>query len=54
MISGDDIRKIFKLKGYEYKDRLIITNKYSTVTSTMAAAVVGIIPFSQLTVLLLL
>ena len=29
MISGDDIRKIFKLKGYEYKDRLEILSKYS-------------------------
>jgi adenylylsulfate kinase-like enzyme len=29
MISGDDIRKIFKLKGYEYKDRLEILNKYN-------------------------
>ena len=28
MISGDDIRKIFKLKGFEYKDRLKITKKY--------------------------
>ena len=29
MISGDDIRKIFKLKGFEYKDRLKIGKKYS-------------------------
>jgi adenylylsulfate kinase-like enzyme len=28
MISGDDIRKIFKLKGFEHKDRLKITKKY--------------------------
>ncbi len=28
MISGDDVRKIFDLKGYEYKQRLQITNKY--------------------------
>jgi len=29
MISGDDIRKIFKLNGYGYKDRLAILKKYS-------------------------
>ena len=29
MISGDDIRKIFKLNGYEYKDRLQILTKYT-------------------------
>lgn len=28
MISGDDLRKIFNLKGYEYKERLEITKKY--------------------------
>jgi adenylylsulfate kinase-like enzyme len=28
MISGDDIREIFKLKGFEYDDRLKITKKY--------------------------
>ena len=28
MISGDDVRKIFDLKGYEYKQRLKITKKY--------------------------
>ena len=28
MISGDDVRKIFDLKGYEYKQRLEITKKY--------------------------
>ena len=28
MISGDDVRKIFDLKGYEYKQRLQITKKY--------------------------
>ena len=28
MVSGDNIRKIFKLKGYEHKERLTITNKY--------------------------
>jgi len=28
VISGDDIRKIFKLTGYEYKDRLLILKKY--------------------------
>ena len=29
MISGDNIRKIFKLTGYENKERLKIANKYS-------------------------
>ena len=29
MISGDDIRKIFNLKGYENIERLEITKKYS-------------------------
>ena len=28
MISGDDVRKIFKLVGYENNERLEITNKY--------------------------
>tara|TARA_B100000902_G_scaffold394115_1_gene449746 strand:- start:1066 stop:1602 length:537 start_codon:yes stop_codon:yes gene_type:complete len=28
LISGDDVRKIFDLKGYEYKQRLQITKKY--------------------------
>jgi len=28
MISGDDVRKIFDLKGYEYKQRLQIVEKY--------------------------
>ena len=28
MISGDDIRKIFKLKGYTYKDRYEVVMKY--------------------------
>ena len=28
MISGDDLRKIFNLKGYEYEERLEITKKY--------------------------
>jgi adenylylsulfate kinase-like enzyme len=29
MISGDNIRKIFKLKGYENKEKLEIAKKYS-------------------------
>ena len=28
MISGDDIRKIFDLKGFEYSERLKIARKY--------------------------
>jgi len=29
MISGDDVRKMFNLKGYEYNERLEIAKKYS-------------------------
>ena len=29
MISGDNIRQIFDLKGYNYEDRLKILEKYS-------------------------
>jgi adenylylsulfate kinase-like enzyme len=29
MISGDNIRRIFNLKGYEYKERLLILEKYT-------------------------
>jgi adenylylsulfate kinase-like enzyme len=50
MISGDDIRKIFKLNGYEYKDRLQILTKYTQLAKyvtdqkiNMILAVVGMI-----------
>ena len=43
MISGDDIRKIFKLKGYEYKDRLIITNKYSHLAKHITKQKINVI-----------
>ena len=29
MISGDDVRKLFKLEGYEKNERLLITHGYS-------------------------
>lgn len=29
MVSGDDLRKIFSLKGYDYKDRLEIGKKFN-------------------------
>ena len=29
MFSGDNIRDIFNLKGYEYKERLVILKKYT-------------------------
>ena len=35
MISGDDVRKIFDLKGYEYKQRLKITKKYCKFQNTL-------------------
>ena len=29
MISGDDLRRIFKLQGYDYNDRRVILKKYN-------------------------
>jgi adenylylsulfate kinase-like enzyme len=43
MISGDDIRKIFLLKGYEYNDRLIILKKYSQFAKYITEQKINII-----------
>jgi adenylylsulfate kinase len=43
VISGDDIRKIFKLNGYEYKDRLLILKKYSTFAKHITDQKINII-----------
>jgi len=43
MISGDDIRKIFKLNGYEYKDRLTVLKKYCQFAKYIANQKINII-----------
>ena len=43
MISGDDIRKIFKLKGYEYNERVIILKKYSLFAKYITEQKINII-----------
>ena len=43
MISGDDIRKIFKLKGYEYNDRVEILRKYSIFAKYITEQKINII-----------
>ena len=43
MISGDDVRKIFSLKGYEYKDRLKITKKYCKFAKYITTQKINII-----------
>ena len=43
MISGDDIRKIFKLKGYEYNDRVAILRKYSLFAKYITEQKINII-----------
>ena len=43
MISGDDIRKIFKLKGYEVKDRIIILKKYCDFAKNITNQKINII-----------
>jgi len=43
MISGDDIRKIFKLKGYEYNDRVVILRKYSLFAKYITEQKINII-----------
>ena len=47
MISGDDIRKIFKLKGYEYKDRLEILSKYSQFAKYITNQKINIISYKS-------
>ena len=43
MISGDDIRKIFKLKGYEYNDRVAFLRKYSLFAKYITEQKINII-----------
>ena len=43
MISGDDIRKIFRLKGYEYNDRVVILRKYSLFAKYITEQKINII-----------
>jgi adenylylsulfate kinase-like enzyme len=43
MISGDDIRKIFRLKGYEYNDRVTILRKYSLFAKYITEQKINII-----------
>ena len=43
MISGDDIRKIFKLKGYTYKDRYEIVMKYCKLSKFITSQNINVI-----------
>ena len=43
MIRGDDVRKIFNLRGYEYKERLEITKKYSEFAKYITGQKINII-----------
>jgi adenylylsulfate kinase len=43
LISGDDIRKIFDLKGYEYRERLKIAGKYSKYAKYITEQKINII-----------
>ena len=43
MISGDDIRKIFALKGYEYDERVTILKKYSLFAKYITEQKINII-----------
>ena len=43
MISGDNIRKIFKLNGYENQERLEITKKYSKFAKYITEQKINII-----------
>ena len=43
MISGDDMRKIFSLKGYEYKERVVILKKYSLFAKYITEQKINII-----------
>jgi adenylylsulfate kinase len=43
MISGDNLRKIFKLKGYENDERLEIAKKYSKFTKYITDQKINII-----------
>ena len=43
MISGDNIRKIFSLKGYEYSERVAILKKYSLFAKYITEQKINII-----------
>ena len=43
MISGDDIRKIFTLKGYEYNERIAILKKYGLFAKYITEQKINII-----------
>ena len=43
LFSGDDIRKIFDLKGYSYKDRLEIVMKYCKLAKSVTTQNINII-----------
>ena len=43
MISGDDIREIFKLTGFDYDDRLEITKKYCQFARHMTHQKINVI-----------
>ena len=43
MISGDDIRAIFKLKGYDYNERVEILKKYSQFAKYITGQKINII-----------
>jgi adenylylsulfate kinase len=43
IISGDDIRNIFKLKGYSYKDRLLTVKKYCKLSKLFTSQKINVI-----------
>ena len=43
MISGDDVRKMFNLKGFEYNERLEITKKYCRFAKYITGQKINII-----------
>jgi len=43
IISGDNLRSIFGLKGYDYQDRLIILRKYNKFAKYIANQIINLI-----------
>lgn len=43
IISGDDIRNVFKLKGYSYKDRLQTVKKYCKLSKLITSQKINVI-----------
>ena len=43
LLSGDDIRKIFNLKGYSYSDRLKIAMKYCKLAKSITSQNINVI-----------